>query len=229
MKQQWARYAAKLDAMSLRERALVFGAGVVLIAFLLWVLALQSLVDGNRRLTARLAGHNSTLATLSVQTQEFERQRAIDPDAAVQAQIADIDRQLAEFEATLMQRQGGLVAPERMADLVKGLLGRTPGLQLVALKTLPVAPLADAAAAGGPATPAVMNAAATNAAGLYKHGLDLTVEGRFGDLLAYATQLENLPVRVLWNRTRIDALAYPKVTMTLTLYTLSLERTWLQL
>lgn len=224
MKQQWARYAAKLDAMSLRERAMVFGAGVVVIAFGLWVLALQSLVDGNRRLTTQLAGHDGTLATLSVQTQELERRRAIDPDAAVQAQIADIDRQLAELEAALMQRQGGLVAPERMADLVKGLLGRTPGLQLVALRTLPVAPLAAAAAAGGPATPT-----ATTEAGLYKHGLDLTVEGRFGDLLAYATQLENLPVRVLWNRTRIDALAYPKVTMTLTLYTLSLERTWLQL
>ena len=224
MKQQWARYAAKLDAMSLRERAMVFGAGVVLIAFLLWALALQSLVDGNRLLKTRLAAHNDTLATLSVQTRELERQRAIDPDAVVQAQIADIDRQLAELEATLMQRQGGLVAPERMADLVTGLLGRTPGLQLVALRTLPVAPLMDAAATGGPATPTV-----TNAAGLYKHGLDFTLEGRFGDLLAYATQLENLPVRVLWNRTRIDALAYPKVTMTLTLYTLSLERTWLQL
>lgn len=224
MKQQWARYAAKLDAMSLRERAMVFGAGAASIAFLLWVLALQSLVDGNRLLKTRLAAHNSTLATLSVQTQELERRRAIDPDAAVQAQIADIDRQLAELEATLMQRQAGLVAPERMADLVRGLLGRTPGLQLVALRTLPVAPVAAAAAAGGPATPT-----ATTEAGLYKHGLDLTVEGRFGDLLAYATQLENLPVRVLWNRTRIDALAYPKVTMTLTLYTLSLERTWLQL
>ena len=223
MKQQWARYAAKLDAMSLRERAMVFGAGAASIAFLLWVLALQSLVDGNRRLTTQLAGHDGTLATLSVQTQELERRQAIDPDAAVQAQIADIDRQLAELEATLMQRQAGLVAPERMADLVRGLLGRTPGLQLVALRTLPVAPLADATA-GSPATPAV-----TTEAGLYKHGLDLTVEGRFGDLLAYATQLENLPVRVLWNRTRIDALAYPKVTMTLTLYTLSLERTWLQL
>ena len=223
MKQQWARYSAKLDAMSLRERAMVFGAGVAVIAFALWVLALQSLVDGNRRLTTQLAGHNGTLATLSVQTQELERRRAIDPDAVVQAQIADIGRQLAELEAALMQRRGGLVAPERMADLVKGLLGRTPGLQLVALRTLPVAPVAEAAAAS-PTAPA-----ATTETGLYKHGLDLTVEGRFGDLLAYATQLENLPVRVLWNRTRIDALAYPKVTMTLTLYTLSLERTWMQL
>lgn len=32
---------------------------------------------------------------------------------------------------------------------------------------------------------------------------------------------------VMWSRTRIDALDYPRVTMTLTLYTLSLDRTWL--
>lgn len=224
MKPQWARFQTWLEALSLRERAMVFAAGVAVIGFLLWLGLLQPLVDGNRRLTARLAGHNSLLATLTPQTDELRRLQAVDPDAVVRDQLADIDKQLAEIEEAMVQQQGGMVAPGQMAALVKGLLGRTPGLQLVGLRTLPVAPLmapVDSAAAANPA--------AGVETGLYQHGLDLTLEGRFGDLLAYATRLEGQPLHVLWGRTRIDALAYPKVTMTLTLYTLSLERTWLQL
>lgn len=224
MKLQWARFVAWLEALSLRERAMVFAAGVALIGFLLWLGLLQPLVDRNHRLAAKLAGHNGLLATLGTQTDELRRLQAVDPDAVVRDQLADIDRQLAEIEDAMVQQQGGMVAPGQMAALVKGLLGRTPGLQLVGLRTLPVAPLMAPVDSGTAAKPA-----AGVETGLYQHGLDLTLEGRFGDLLAYATQLEGQPLHVLWSRTRIDALAYPKVTMTLTLYTLSLERTWLQL
>ena len=224
MKQQWARYAAKLDAMSVRERTMVFVAGAVVIAFIFWLLALQSASDRNRRLSTQAAADHGAAATLAAQVKELQRTAASDPDAPAKAHLADIDRQLAELEAGLEQRQGGFIPPSRMPELVQGLLAHTPGLQLVSMRTLPVAPLAEALPQPGAAPPTPQAAA-----GLYKHGLDLTVEGRFADLVSYATQLEKMPVHVLWNRTRIDALAYPKVTMTLTLYTLSLERAWLQL
>ena len=224
MKQQWARYAATLDAMSVRERTLVFVAGAVVIAFIFWLLVLQSASDRNRRLSTQAAADRSTAATLAAQVQELQRTAASDPNAPAKAQLADIDRQLAEREAGLEQRQGGFIPPSRMPELVQGLLAHTPGLQLVSMRTLPVAPLAEAPPQPGAAPPTPQAAA-----GLYKHGLDVTVEGRFADLVNYATQLEKMPVHVLWNRTRIDALAYPKVTMTLTLYSLSLERAWLQL
>ncbi|OYW19817.1 MAG: hypothetical protein B7Z52_03055 [Burkholderiales bacterium 12-64-5] len=97
MKPQWARFQTWLEALSLRERAMVFAAGVAVIGFLLWLGLLQPLVDGNRRLTARLAGHNSLLATLTPQTDELRRLQAVDPDAVVRDQLADIDKQLAEI------------------------------------------------------------------------------------------------------------------------------------
>jgi len=62
---------------------------------------------------------------------------------------------------------------------------------------------------------------------VYKHGIELTVEGSYLDLLEYQSRLEKLPWRMFFARTRVNSVDYPKVFMTITLYTLSLEATWL--
>lgn len=229
MKEQWVRYAAKLDAMTSRERVMVFVAGAVVIAFVIWLTALQPVWERNHRLAAQAAAQRDNAASLEAQKRELQARLTTSPDAEITRQIDEVDRQLATFDATLAQMQSGLIEAERMPALVKGMVGRAPRLQLVAMRTLPVTPLVDkpdGAAASEPARAGNDGTGAGNA-GIFKHGIEITLEGRYLDLLAYAAQLEAMPTRVMWNRTRIDALDYPRVTMTLTLYTLSLERTWL--
>ena len=62
---------------------------------------------------------------------------------------------------------------------------------------------------------------------VYKHGIELTVEGNYLDLLEYQTRLEKLPWRMFFARTSVNSVDYPRVLMTITLYTLSLEEAWL--
>jgi MSHA biogenesis protein MshJ len=62
---------------------------------------------------------------------------------------------------------------------------------------------------------------------VYKHGIELTVEGAYLDLLRYQERLEKLPWHMFFARTSVDSSDYPKVRMTITLYTLSLEEAWL--
>ena len=62
---------------------------------------------------------------------------------------------------------------------------------------------------------------------VYKHGIELTVEGNYLDLLSYQARLEKLPWRMFFARTSVNSIDYPKVLMTVTLYTLSLEEAWL--
>ena len=138
--------------------------------------------------------------------------------AAADSGIADIDREIHSLGA-------GLARPDRMAALVKDVLAGTPRIALVAMRNLPPVPFVERSAEAA-------NAAGPPAAGegdLYRHGIELTVEGPWTDLVTYASRLESLPVRVLWGRTHVDAAAWPRVTMTLNLYTLSLEQTWLTL
>lgn len=224
----WARYAAKLDAMAGRERMMVFVAGALLIALAIWGLAIQPLWDRNQRLTAQAAAQRDNLATLEAQKRELQARLAAGPDVELARQIEEADRQLTGLETSLTQMQSGLIEPGRMPALIKDMLGRTPRLQLVAMRTLPAMPLVERQAdpAGGTGRSGT-GGNGTDDAGIFKHGIEITLEGRYLDLLAYATQLEQMPDRVMWNRTRIDAHDYPRVTMTLTLYTLSLESTWL--
>lgn len=229
MKQTWARAAAKLDAMSARERGMVFAAGAAVILFVLWLVILKPMGDHNRELAAQATSQKDTIAALETQKRELLARAAANPDAELLRQIEEVDRQLTSVDASINAMQSGLIQPDRMTALVKGVIGQAPRLQLVAMRTLPPTPLVESNAQAGTAKPgeAKQSDAERQEAGIFKHGIEITLEGRYLDLLAYAAQLERMPTRVMWNRTRIDATDYPRVTMTLTLYTLSLERTWL--
>lgn len=229
MNQTWVRVAAKLDAMSVRERAMVFAAGAAVILFVLWLVILKPTGDRNRELAAQAASQKDTIAELETQKRELQARAAANPDAELLRQIEEVDRQLASVDASINAMQSGLIQPDRMTALVKGVIGQAPRLQLVAMRTLPPTPLVEVKGKADAAKPGEKqhSDAERQEAGIFKHGIEITLEGRYLDLLAYAAQLERMPTRVMWNRTRIDATEYPRVTMTLTLYTLSLERTWL--
>lgn len=217
------QWIAKLDALSNRERLMVFAAGVAVLYLLIGMV-------GTRPLEARLHGLRRDISTqreivsgLAGQKAALEAQLREHPDAPLKAQLSVIDAELHRADAEIAGMSAGLVEPQRMPTLVRDLLAASPGVRLKSLRTLAVAPVVepDDDKAAAPQAPAE--------AGLYKHGIEITVEGAYPSLVDYASRLEALPARVVWNRTRIDATDYPRVAMTLTLYTLSLGRTWLLL
>jgi MSHA biogenesis protein MshJ len=70
-------------------------------------------------------------------------------------------------------------------------------------------------------TPAAASAAAGD---VYKHGVKLTLVGGYAALTRYMESWKALPVGFYWARAELDAGAHPEISLTLTLYTLSLER-----
>jgi MSHA biogenesis protein MshJ len=151
----------------------------------------------------------------------LSRLLAQDPDAEGRKQVDDLQRRLSGYDTELRGVQQGLVPPKQMAKVLEDMLNRDSQVRLVKLRTLPVAALVEPASGPAAKTPG----SAKNV--VYKHGLELTVEGRYLDLLAYQLRLENLPWRMFFARTNVNSVDYPKVFMTITLYTLSLEEAWL--
>lgn len=86
---------------------------------------------------------------------------------------------------------------------------------------------AGAAPATGPAATAAASAPMP-APSLYRHGVELVLEGSFNDLLAYLQALEALPQRLLWGGLDMKVQQHPKVQLTLQLYTVSRDRHWLE-
>ena len=152
-----------------------------------------------------------------------QQQKALSAQVVQQQEkMKEVQAQLAGGEAYLKDRRDKLVPPERMAALLEQMLARNGRLQLVAMNTLPVTLFneqpTDAAAAE----------AGTQEGLMYKHGVRITVRGSYADLLQYLTALEKLPTRMFWGEAKLSVVQYPASELTLTLYTLSLEKTWLQ-
>jgi len=81
----------------------------------------------------------------------------------------------------------------------------------------------SASAASAPASTAAASSP------LYRHGVEIVVEGSYADVVEYVRAIETMPQHVLWGGMQLQVEQYPKVVMTLRLYTLSPDRGWLEI
>ena len=227
MKAQWLKLAARFDAMQSRERWLVVAAvlgGIVLIGYNL-------IVDPaikRTQLAVRSASEMSAqLANLQIQMRALQSPES-NPDLAATTELARLKQQLAEQAGRLETLENSLVPPQRMAGLLEDMIGRKTGLRLLSLKTLTVAPLLEKKTdADGKETEKSAAKSAGSSAGLYKHGVEIKLEGSYQELAGYLERLEQSASKLLWSNVTLSAEKHPKLVLTLTVYTLSLDRAWL--
>ena len=221
----------KFDAMSLRERMMIAAASVAVTFFLVNALLLSAWSRQNAGLKAGIAEQRAESDRVSAQLKEMQARISSHPDAQARARIQEIEQKIAAIDAGLQSSAKQLVPPERMATLLEDLLKRNRRLQLVKMTTRPAEELLgrDAAAAGSPG--AEQTSAAARSAGsqnnIFKHGVELTLRGSYFDMLDYLAQIESLPWQMYWGQLKLDAREYNRPVLTLTLYTLSLDKVWL--
>lgn len=64
---------------------------------------------------------------------------------------------------------------------------------------------------------------------LYRHGVQLVLQGSYLEMIDYLEALEAMPTQLLWGAAVLDAGQFPQARLTLTLYTLSLDQKWIAL
>src|SRR5476649_773424 len=267
MKAQWIKLTVKLDAMSLRERAMVFTAVTCAVLFIAYSMVLEPLLAQQKKLLADISQQQNQIGGIDGEITQKIAAFQNDPDAPVRQQIADAD-------ASLRAMQRGLVAPEQIVPLLEHLLRGNGKLRLLSMKTLPVAGLgeqgfkevadakdAKSGPAAAPAVPTVVAAALTLAGVtpppapggaavaapvpapvaapaasvakprelLYRHGVEIELQGNYLDMVNYMSALEALPQQLFWGSAKLDAEQYPQAKLTLTLYTMSLDDQWMKL
>lgn len=226
MKRYWILLNGKIDDMSLRERAMIFIAvGFVLIALIntFW---LDPLLVKQRSRAALMQQQQEKSKELQAMMQALIQAKKDDEHSPLRMRITELKQQLAEQESYLKSRRDRLVEPDKMAHLLEQVLDKNPNLQLVALKTLPVSLLIEKKpAADGAAQPVASNTEAQKQ--IYKHGVQISIRGNYLELLRYVAALEKLPTQMFWAEASMSVEKYPDTVLTLTLYTLSLEQTWL--
>lgn len=201
----------RADALTLRERMLVFVTVLVLAGSIWHMLFMQPLLlkaDAARAeitaVQARIAAANQSLEDQVLQlAQSGSEQRT---------RYALIRHRMDEIDAALGEFSGELVDPAEMAFVLESVLKSQSGLRLMHIRNLDAEPLP--ADDEGPAV-------------LYRHALEIEVEGSYFDALAYLDQIEALPWRLYWQFLDIEVLDYPRNRIRIEVSTMSLDEEWI--
>ena len=113
------------------------------------------------------------------------------------------------------QLNGGdkrFVPPQLMAEALRDILRQHGDLKLIKLETHPPEPFG-----ADPQRPVWV----------YRHTLELTVQGSFFSTLDYLKALENLTWRIHWDDIDYQVKQYPLAETRIKVYTLSFEKDWL--
>lgn len=233
MKHYWEQISTIIDGMSLRERAMIFIAATFVVIALMNVLLLDPLSTRQKILSAKVVQQQEKMKELQAQMQELLQAKRDDEHSPLRVRLAQLKQQLHEQDGYLQSRQERLIMPDKMASLLKQVLDKNGRLQLVELKTLPVSLLIEKPqATDTPAQPIASKAPVgqlqpSPQSQVFKHGVQITVRGGYMDLMRYLTALEKMPAQMFWGEAILNVEKYPDSVFTLTVYTLSLDKTWL--
>jgi MSHA biogenesis protein MshJ len=200
---------AKFAGLELREQLLVTGALAISLYFLVDLSLLGPQQKRIERLRQQDQAHKTELVTIQKALAETEEPaKGIASPANDHAVLAALKKQIADAEAIYAQLDG---SASQVGALVAELLEASPGLTLVSLKTLPVAPFLGAEnKPGGEANTII-----------YKHGVEVRVKGNYLTLLSYMENLQKHPHPLFWAEAGLDASAPPDAMLKLVIYSLS--------
>jgi MSHA biogenesis protein MshJ len=241
LKKTWLNLSTKFDALNRRERWMVACALFAVVFAVINSLLISPVVARQKVISNELVTNQVQIQNLTQQISVYTNQTVIDPDANNKQRITELNSQLKTLETQLSGLQNTLISPDKMPELLRSLLKKNGKLQLVELKTLPTKGLLEAESVDKKATASASENNSTNKVDtgkqdspVFKHGVEITVEGHYLDLLEYVSDLEKMPWHVLWSKAVLNeeqpiGNVWPTNRLKLTVYTLSLDKTWLSI
>ena len=237
MKKQMQNLLQKIDALSERDRVILFALcslGVLMLGFILLVEPQMKL---RKIFLAQHQANQTQIVVLQEEMTQLSASLSMDPDVAMRAKIAEAKQRLVAMDQDLLKLHKNLVQAEKMNQLLENILKQNKALQLISLKSLPVVNLIAMPKAQDPINQTVVattampseNVNTPDAHSIYKHEVELVLQGNYLDMLTYMRELEAMPEQVYWSRASLSVLEYPKASLRLNLFTLSLEKKWLNL
>ena len=207
----------KINALSLRERALIFLAMVAAICA-----GWDSLVNSsNKKERAQLQQALTEIKmrqdALTRATETVLARDRFDPNVDLHHQLEKWNVKLGALVARKESLAQSFIPPRRMAELLQNLLKEQASLRLVSLATVPAEPLFR--------TEGKESEQVSTAPMIFRHDLMIEFEGAYFDMLAYLRELERQPL--FWDAIEYRVKTYPRASIRLKVYTLSFEREWL--
>ncbi len=233
MKKKFKQITEKYEALTQRERYIVFFAGLLLVYSLLNSLLLGAVVSKRSTLQSEITLSQTRMQEVSSQMKEITQAPLMDVDSQNKAKIEQLKKNIETQTQAMSALQNSLITPQDIPKMLNGLLQSHADVRLLSMKNLAPVSILQAEKSGDASQEdghSISLTGVSNAGSdVYKHGLEITVAGQYLDLMRYAAAIENLPMHVLWSKAALRVKDYPTSELTLTLYTLSLDKTWLSI
>lgn len=214
-KKQLQALAVRVDAMSLRERALIFITVLVALYFVATNMLFAPVNSEKDRLQNQVNLKRNETRVLELQIQNLVADGDRHPEAGKRKKLTELQENLKAMDAELSRVTAGLVPPKEMARLLEQMLLKNRGLRLMKMESQPPTPLLEGGATAG--------------AMVYKHGMRVELQGGYLDILRYLKSLEGLPWKVFWGQVTLQSEKHPVSNVNLLIYTLSTHEAWIGL
>jgi len=211
----------RLDALTLRERVIIFAAGVTLI-YIAWQTLLMGPLDARAKSAQQ---HLSDVRQQAAVIDQIGTASSQDPAVAAALRNRALAERLKALDHEINSAAQGYVAPQRMNELLRALLAEQHGLKLISLTNLTVESLSrpDGAKTDGKADSTL----AAGDRGPFLHPVEIVVEGDYASVVTYLRAIEGLPWRIHWRKLELVAGQYPVNRVRLVIGALSLSPDWM--
>ena len=223
--------ANKWATLNTRERWMVFFAGLAVLYALLNALLLAPLQNQQQQIKTEMTQSDTQLADMKLQISALGQHPVLNADDANAQKIAEFKAKILAQRTEMTALQDTLVNPTQMPALLKELIAHHQSLRLVDMKTMPPENfLSREVNAQTPTDQAVDGkVSAYKTPLIYRHAITFTLAGNYMELMRYAQALQDMSSQVLWDKAVLTAKTYPENELTITVYTLSLDATWLSI
>jgi len=163
VKIRWKDLAERIDAMNLRERAMLFAVGALVLVALPYNLVVAPSFAAQRLILQRMHQDQGRIEAVQKELANLLASQKDDVSSENQAKLLALQQELERIEKRVRDRQSLLVPADKVPELIRGVLNKSSRLQLVSFTTLRAAPMlppqAASPAASAPAQPEAPNPA----------------------------------------------------------------------
>lgn len=208
-------WADVVNARTVRERALLFLTLMVVVYGFAVTVVFAPLQKEHSRLRQIVEDRSAEVAALNAQLQN-DATRQSSEILARTVRLDELKTQLREIERSGAKLNKQLVPPKEMIRLVTQLLNGNPRLRWIEMESLKPTVMTESQAAE-----------LADGAVIYKHGMRVRFSGEYRDIVEYLRTLEALPWTLFWGDVALEVDQPPRSTVSVLIYTLSTQDTWI--
>lgn len=218
---QWLVYSEKFSNSTPREQYLIIASGLVAIVFILYSLFLEAGIQRVEQLKKQVVQTEQSNKKNQGSIQALEQALSVDPNVALRKQLLQYQAKLGGIDEKLLTLTSDLIDPIQMRYALSKLLKLQEGVKLLSFKVLPARAVTQSKTNSATDKIATVSLGDTQQLRLYRHGINIKLQGQYFQLKDYLTQLESLPWTFFWQEFDYQLKVHPISELEIEIYSLS--------